>query len=73
MFELPSDRAPGPDGYTGYFYKSTWSVIKQDVIATLNAFFFGDSRYFHKLNNAFIVLLPKKQGRHHRMSSARSP
>lgn len=62
MFELPSDRAPGPDGYTGYFYKSTWSVIKQDVIAALNAFFFGDSRYFHKLNNAFVVLLPKKQG-----------
>ena len=37
-------------------------VIKEDVIAALNSLFFGDSRAFHKLNNAFVVLLPKKPG-----------
>jgi len=43
------------------FYKSAWPVIKNDVIAALNALFFADSRSFHKLNNAaFVVLLPKK-------------
>jgi hypothetical protein len=62
VFKLPSDRTPGPDDYTSCFYKSTWSVIKQDIIAALNAFFFSDSRCFHKLNNAFVMLLPKKQG-----------
>jgi hypothetical protein len=62
MRDMPSDRAPGPDGLTGTFYKSAWSVIKNDVVDALNAVFFGDNRMFHKLNNAFVVLLPKKPG-----------
>lgn len=58
--EMPADRAPGPDGFTGAFYKSTWGIIKADVVSTLNALFFGDNREFHRLNNAYVVLLPKK-------------
>jgi hypothetical protein len=66
MREMPPDRASGPDGFTGAFYKTAWPVIKDDVTTAINALFFGDSRAFDKLNNAFIVLLPKKPG-------ARSP
>jgi len=29
---LPPDKAPGPDGYTGHFYKACWPVIKVDVL-----------------------------------------
>ena len=25
---MPSDRAPGPDGFPGAFYKTAWSTIK---------------------------------------------
>ena len=60
--ELPADRAPRPDGFTGAFYKATWSDIKEDVLAAWNALLFGDCRAFYRLNNAFIVLLPKRQG-----------
>jgi hypothetical protein len=49
--EMPSDRASGPDGFTGAFYKASWPVIKYDTIA-------GDSRAFGRLNGTLIVLLP---------------
>jgi hypothetical protein len=58
--ELAADRAPGPDGFTGAFYKASWTVIRDDVMAAINALLFGDSRAFHRLNSALIVLLPKR-------------
>ena len=30
--DMPSEKAPGPDGFIGCFYKKCWSVIKDDVI-----------------------------------------
>ena len=36
--QLPSDKAPGPDGFTGLFFKSCWNIIKQDVVVAVNSF-----------------------------------
>jgi hypothetical protein len=33
--ELPPDHAPGPDGFTGAFYRRAWQVIKGDIMAAL--------------------------------------
>lgn len=30
---MPSDKASGPDGFTGRFYKACWPIIKHDVMA----------------------------------------
>lgn len=32
---LPSDRALGPDGYTGRFYKACWTTIRSDFMAAI--------------------------------------
>lgn len=60
--EMPVDRAPGPDGFTGAFYKCAWVVIQGDVMAAIQAFLASDHRGLHKRNNALIMLLPKRVG-----------
>lgn len=34
--ELPSDKAPRPDGFTGLFYKVSWPVIKVQIVNAFN-------------------------------------
>ncbi|WVZ70124.1 LOW QUALITY PROTEIN: hypothetical protein U9M48_018818 [Paspalum notatum var. saurae] len=55
---LPADKALGPDGYTGVFYKSCRPIIKGDTLAALIKSA-GDISKLHLLNSAYITLLPK--------------
>jgi hypothetical protein len=58
---LPSDKALGPDGFTGCFYKVCWSIIKDDIMAAISAVWRRDFRNFRLLNTAYITLLPKAE------------
>jgi hypothetical protein len=42
--ELPNDKAPRPDRFTGRFYKEAWPIIKLDVKNAINAFLVGSER-----------------------------
>ena len=59
--ELPNDKAPGPDGFTGRFYKAAWATIKSDVLNAFNAFWANDFRSLNHLNDALLILLRKKE------------
>jgi hypothetical protein len=32
---LPGHQAPGPDGFTGIFFKKCWGIIKHDVMRVI--------------------------------------
>ena len=58
--DLLLDKAPGPDGFAGRFYKDCWGIIKEDMMAVLVVVQRGHVSKFKLLNTAFITLLPKK-------------
>jgi hypothetical protein len=59
---MPSDRAPGPDGFTRAFYKTAWPIIQNEVMEAIEAFMLGNTRHLQKLNSVLVALLPKKAG-----------
>ena len=62
IMALPSDKAPGPDGFIGKFFKVCWETIKGDLMAVIYRFSDLRTNSLHWLNSANIVLVPKKDG-----------
>jgi hypothetical protein len=62
VFGLHSEKAPGPDGFTGLFFKKCWEIIHSDLLEAVNQAFVFQGRQWNLLNSANITLIPK---RHH--------
>jgi hypothetical protein len=56
--ELGLNKAPGPDGMTGLFYKSYWPIVKNCVIVSVQSFFRGGFM-LKAFNHTNIALIPK--------------
>ncbi|VFQ92890.1 unnamed protein product [Cuscuta campestris] len=59
VWALESNSASGPDGYNGLFFRTTWDIIKQDMLKASQEFFLGFAipRAF---GSTLITLIPKK-------------
>ena len=44
--DMPSDKAPGPDGFIGLFFQKAWEIIKEDIVAVVHKLFLGNGRGF---------------------------
>jgi hypothetical protein len=55
---MPSDKSPGPDGFSGLFLKVCWPIIKYDFYRLCNEFWDG-SVNLQSINDSFITLIPK--------------
>ncbi|OMO78705.1 reverse transcriptase [Corchorus capsularis] len=58
LFSMSSDKAPGPDGFNAHFFKTAWSVVKQDVIETI-LHFFNTCDLLPAFNSTAITRVPK--------------
>lgn len=58
VFQLGSLKAPGPDGYPGFFYQHYWEAIGPEVCRAIQCFF--ERGYLLKeMNQTNLVLIPK--------------
>jgi hypothetical protein len=60
--QMPHDKAPGPDGFTGLFFRKCWQTIQHDIIAAINSIYYLRCHDLNLINKANIILLPKKEG-----------
>ncbi|XP_071739260.1 uncharacterized protein [Rutidosis leptorrhynchoides] len=60
IFNIGSEKSPGPDGFNAEFFKSSWIIVGDDVTkAVLD--FFKNGKLLKKINHTVITLLPKVQ------------
>ncbi|XP_058776647.1 uncharacterized protein LOC131650967 [Vicia villosa] len=55
---LNNESAPGPDGFSGFFYQKYWSIIKDDVLGVV-LHFFKEGWITPNYNSNTLVLIPK--------------
>ncbi|KAK6146980.1 hypothetical protein DH2020_017892 [Rehmannia glutinosa] len=58
LFDIEDDRSPGPDGFSSGFFKKSWDVVGNDVIAAVTEFF-DSSKLLRQINHTVIALIPK--------------
>ncbi|XP_026420092.1 uncharacterized protein LOC113316076 [Papaver somniferum] len=58
VFDLGADSAPGPDGFSGSFYRHCWNIIADDLLSAIkNCCLMG--KIPNGINSSFIFLIPK--------------
>jgi hypothetical protein len=56
---MPSDKAPGPDGFISNFFKASWDLVGPDILQAFQQIAEGNFAGLHLLNVSHMVLLPK--------------
>ena len=58
FFSLNPNKAPGPDGFNGCFFRKTWHILGNVVIMAIKSFFQTGS-LLKEVNATIIALIPK--------------
>ena len=52
------DKSPGPDGFSGGFFRASWDIIKADIMKMFSEFH-RNGKLCAGLNSTFVSLIPK--------------
>ena len=61
LMEMNGDKAPGPDGFSVFFWQRCWDFIKEEILELFKEFH-DQNTFLKSINNTFLVLIPKKGG-----------
>lgn len=60
MFSLPQNKAPGPDGFNAFFFRSAWDIVGIDVIEVVKEFLkVAQCSMLKAMNTTIIAMIPK--------------
>ncbi|GAV92185.1 LOW QUALITY PROTEIN: hypothetical protein CFOL_v3_35566, partial [Cephalotus follicularis] len=60
FWALHPEKAPGPDGFNGFFFRSVWGIVEKDMVDACR-FFFNQPYMPKGLNATIIALVPKSK------------
>ncbi|XP_074290531.1 uncharacterized protein LOC141617247 [Silene latifolia] len=58
IFNIPNEKAPGPDGYSSKFFKDSWEIVGGEISNAILDFFDSGS-LLKQVNTTLITLIPK--------------
>lgn len=58
VFQLGALKAPGPDGYPGFFYQTYWGIVNETTRLAVKSFF-NNGYILKELNHTNLILIPK--------------
>ncbi|RVX18136.1 LINE-1 retrotransposable element ORF2 protein [Vitis vinifera] len=61
LMEMNGDKAPGPDGFSVFFWQCCWDFVKEEILEMFTEFH-DQNMFLKSINNTFLVLIPKKGG-----------
>ncbi|CAA7060148.1 unnamed protein product [Microthlaspi erraticum] len=58
LFSIHPDKAPGPDGFSAYFFQTHWDVVEEAIVKEVGSFF-SSGILPASINNTHVRLIPK--------------
>ena len=58
LFDMNSEKAPGPDGYDALFFQKNWRVIGTEVTTSIQSFF-NSGKPLKAVDHTFVTLVPE--------------
>ncbi|XP_061353784.1 uncharacterized protein LOC133298506 [Gastrolobium bilobum] len=58
FFQMPSLRAPGPDGFPALFFHKNWGLLRHQIIGCMK-FYLQHPDQIREINHTLIALIPK--------------